>query len=193
MSTNENLLPLVLVLAAVLAVLFAGIALWRNSRRRRALALRQRFGPEYDHLVAQYGSPAKAERELEDRARRVSKLKLRELSEAERNGFARSWRHAQESFVDTPGVAVRGAHDLVREVMRARGYPVADFEHDVADLSVDHANVVQHYRAAHQLHASKDTESLRQAMVHYHALFDDLLSEARGSAPGSRRLTQVAV
>lgn len=193
MSTNENLLVLLLVALGVFAVLFAGIALWRQGRRRRALALRQRFGPEYDHLVEQYGSPAKAERELENRARRVSKLKLRELSDGERNGFARSWRHAQECFVDTPGVAVRAAHDLVREVMRSRGYPVEDFEHNVADLSVDHANVVQHYRAAHQLHASNDTEALRQAMVHYHALFDELLLDTRGPAPSSRRLTPAAV
>src|SRR5690606_9979510 len=123
---------------------------------------------------------------------RVRQLPIKELSEGERRSFSEAWHQTQERFVDTPLIAVRAAHDLVQEVMRARGYPVDDFEQRVADLSVDHAGVVEHYRAAHALHESNrgghaNTEELRMAMVHYRALFADLLG-APDREPGSRRM-----
>jgi FtsZ-interacting cell division protein ZipA len=193
--SSRDMLFVLLALAIVAAASVAVVALWRKSRGKRGQALRERFGPEYDRLVTEYGDPQRAERELEGRTRRVRKLPIKELSGAEQTSFAEAWRHTQERFVDTPSVAVRSAHDLVQQVMRARGYPVDDFEQRVADLSVDHATVVQHYRAAHALHDKNrqgqgDTEELRQAMVHYRALFGELLgSSVERPSPSSRRLT----
>jgi hypothetical protein len=166
---------------------------WRNSQVKHRRELRERFGPEYDHLLEQYNDPRRAEAELEARTRRVRKLPIKELSEGERTSFSEAWRHAQERFVDTPSVAVRAAHDLVQQVMRARGYPVDDFEQRIADLSVDHATVVEHYRAADALvvanrQGRENTEELRQAMVHYRALFAELLGTAADPVPSSRRL-----
>src|SRR5262249_1648349 len=129
------------------------------------------------------GDRRRVERELEARAERVRKYQIKELPESQRSSFARSWQQTQERFVDTPAVAVRSAHDLVQQVMLARGYPVeasTEIEQRLADPSVDHANVIQHYRAALKLHEANkksdaDTEQLRQAMVHYRALFAELL------------------
>jgi hypothetical protein len=184
---------LLLTVAVVVVVALAAATLWRNGRAKRRRALRERFGPEYERLVAEYGDAARAEAELESRARRVRKLSIKELSAAECEAFGRAWKETQERFVDTPELAVRSAHELVERVMRARGYPVDDFEQRIADLSVDHAGVVQHYRAAHALHEANqqgrgDTEELRQAMVHYRALFAELLGEKPEPSPGSRRL-----
>lgn len=193
--SSRDMMFVLLALAIVALASVAAVALWRKSRGKRGQMLRERFGPEYDRLVTEYGDPRRAERELEDRTRRVRKLPLKELSAGERSSFAEAWRHTQERFVDTPSVAVRSAHDLVQQVMRARGYPVDDFEQRVADLSVDHATVVQHYRAAHTLHEKNrqgqgNTEELRQAMVHYRALFGELLgSSMEQPSPSSRRLT----
>ena len=144
--------------------------------------------------MQQHGSETLVERELDARAKRVSKLNIKELSDSERKSFSEAWHHTQERFVDTPLIAVRSAHDLVQEVMRTRGYPVDDFEQRVADLSVEHASVVEHYRAAHALHETNrqgqvNTEELRQAMVHYRALFADLLgAPADEPVPRSRPL-----
>lgn len=193
--SSRDMLFVLLAFAVVAMASVAAVALWRKSRGKRGQELRERFGPEYDRLVTEYGDPRRAERELEDRTRRVRKLPIKELSNAERTSFAEAWRHTQERFVDTPSVAVRSAHDLVQQVMRARGYPVDDFEQRVADLSVDHSTVVQHYRAAHALHEKNrqgqgDTEELRQAMVHYRALFGELLGASMEQpTPSSRRLT----
>jgi hypothetical protein len=183
---------IILTIAAIVIAALAGATLWRNGRVRRRRELRERFGPEYERLVAEYGDSARAEAELESRARRVRKLSINELSPGERDAFARAWQETQERFVDTPGMAVRSAHELVERVMGARGYPVDDFDQRIADLSVDHAAVIQHYRAAHALHEAnqqgrEDTEELRQAMVHYRALFAELLGVPEPS-PGSQRL-----
>ncbi|MEY2930092.1 MAG: hypothetical protein RL033_841 [Pseudomonadota bacterium] len=153
--------------------------MWRNAPSRRREKLRARFGPEYDLAVQQHGA-TQAQRVLEARERRVEKLPLRSLAASESATFAQSWRHRQEQFVDTPSAAVSGAHELVQRVMLARGYPVEDFEQSVADLSVEYGGIVNHYRAAHDLEQSNrsgriNTEELRQAMVHYRALFDELL------------------
>lgn len=184
---------ILLTLAIVVVAALAGVALWRNGRTGRRRQLRERFGPEYERLVTEYGDSARAEAELESRARRVRKLSIKELSAGEREAFGRAWQETQERFVDTPSMAVRSAHELVERVMRARGYPVDDFEQQYADLSVDHAGVIQHYRAAHALHEAnrqgrEDTEELRQAMVHYRALFAELLGERHERSPDSRPL-----
>jgi hypothetical protein len=184
---------ILLTLAVVAAIAVAGVVVWRNRRRAQRLELARRFGPEYDRLMQQHGNEALVERELAARAKRVNQLHVKELSDTERRTFSEAWHQTQERFVDTPLIAVRSAHDLVQEVMRARGYPVEDFEQRVADLSVEHAVVVEHYRAAHALHDSNrqgqgNTEELRQAMVHYRALFADLLGTAPETEPRSRPL-----
>lgn len=189
--TRETMWALWAVVAVV-ALAAIGVAVWRSNRRKQREQLAQRFGPEYERLLKEHGSATLAERELEARAKRVSKLSIKELSDNERRSFQQTWHQTQERFVDTPLIAVRSAHDLVQEVMRARGYPVEDFEQRVADLSVEHAGVVQHYRAAHSLHQQNqqgqaNTEELRMAMVHYRALFADLLG-APDREPGSRRM-----
>jgi hypothetical protein len=193
MSTRDITILVLLAVGVVVAAL-AVVAVWRNGQIRRRKELHLRFGPEYDRLLQEYDDPRRAERELEARAQRVRKLHIKELTEGECKSFAEAWRQTQERFVDTPSIAVRSAHDLVQQVMRARGYPVDDFEQGVADLSVDHATVIEHYRAAHTLHEAnrqgrEDTEELRQAMVHYRALFADLLGMTREPSPSSRRLT----
>lgn len=183
------------VLGLVLAVaLVAGV--WRNGPRGRNDRLRERFGPEYDLAVEQYGE-SRAIRVLEQRERRVSKLPLRSLAPAERASFAQSWLLAQQEFVDAPHQAVRNAHELVQRTMHARGYPVDDFDQCVADLSVDYGDIVQHYRAAHGLDQANragraNTEELRQALVHYRALFEELLGTTQGQiAPASQRYEPV--
>ena len=169
-----------LVLIAIVA--FASIALTRRARRRAA-ELKERFGPEYDRAVEQYGK--RADHVLAQRARRVDRTPIRDLSEAERARFASSWTAVQALFVDDPQTAVAQANDLIKEVMRARGYSADDgFEQRTADLSVDHPDVVQHYRAARALaHPGRETqlntEDLRQAVVHFRVIFSDLLQPAR--------------
>jgi hypothetical protein len=168
----------VFIIIAILAVAFGAFMYVQNVRTRQ---LRGKFGPEYDRVVHDKGDPRKAEEELLNRQKRIEKMHIRQLSHDESVRFSNSWRNVQAQFVDTPREAVAEADRLVREVMTTRGYPMGDFEQRAADISVDHPQVVEHYRAAHNLalrDASNDasTEDLRQAMVHYRALFEDLLS-----------------
>jgi hypothetical protein len=184
----------VLVLVLVVPLL---VGMWRDGLKRRNERLRERFGPEYDLAVEQYGE-SQAIRTLEARERRVSKLPLRSLAPPERASFAQSWLLAQQEFVDAPHQAVRNAHELVQRTMHARGYPVDDFDQCVADLSVDYGDIVQHYRAAHTLDEANragraSTEDLRQALVHYRVLFEELLGTPQGQvAPASQRYEQPA-
>lgn len=191
MSSQEMMWVGVAVLA-VIVLAFTAFALASRHRHAHRRELARRFGPEYDRMLQEKGNPALAERELDARAKRVRKLAIKELSDGERRTFTEAWRQTQERFVDTPLIAVRSAHDLVQQVMRSRGYPVDDFEQRVADLSVDHAGVVEHYRAAHALHeqnqrGESNTEELRQAMMHYRALFSDLLGSPE-RAPDSHHM-----
>jgi hypothetical protein len=147
---------------------------------RRRVALKARFGPEYDRVVHEVGSPRRAESALEARARRVTKYDIRALQPDESVRFSDRWRGVQARFVDDPAAAVSEADTLVTELMTTRGYPMSDFDQRAEDLSVDHSAVVHHYRHAHAIamkHAQSgtSTEDLRQAIVHYRALFDDLL------------------
>jgi hypothetical protein len=191
--TSQQLIWVVLAIVAVAAVAFAAVAVWRNKNIQRRRHLEERFGPEYHRLMQEHGNAELVHRELEARAKRVQKLNIKPLSDGERRSFSEAWHQAQERFVDTPLIAVRSAHDLVQQVMRSRGYPVDDFEQRVADLSVEHPAVVEHYRAAHALTSRQggegNTEELRQAMVHYRALFSDLLGNKPDAEPASRRLS----
>ena len=171
-------LTIILVVIAVIAVAFGVVMFIQKERTKR---LRGQFGPEYDRLVHDRGNPRKAEEELIKRQKRLEKLHIRELNRAEIDRFTDAWRSVQAQFVDNPRQAVAEADRLVRDVMTARGYPMSDFEQRAADVSVDHPRVVENYRAAHNIAArdaagKANTEDLRQAMVHYRALFEDLLS-----------------
>ncbi|MEP7049526.1 MAG: hypothetical protein ABJB12_04205 [Pseudomonadota bacterium] len=178
---NQTLTWVIVALAAVAVVVIAVIASRRRAHRRSA-ELREHFGPEYDRAVAEHGDSKRAERELLARAERVERIQIRELNAADRARYHSAWTDIQARFVDDPALAVSDANELIGRVMRARGYPTENFEQRVADLSVDHPLVVQHYRAARSLAASSggaqlNTEDLRQAMVHYRFLFTDLLQE----------------
>jgi hypothetical protein len=174
--------PTSMIIVAVLIVLVAVGAVIGTVfyRRRQSLRLKRRFGPEYDRAVDQLGSQSQAETELRKREARVAKLKIRPLTAEEAARFSQAWSRVQGRFVDAPNSAVAEADKLVRELMTTRGYPMGDFEHRAADISVDHATVVTEYRAA-QLIALKDargeadTEELRTAIVHYRTLFSELL------------------
>lgn len=170
----------VAILLVIIVVIAIGVVAWTFLQKRRTEDLRERFGPEYDHTVSELGDERKAEAELEARQKRVERLNIRPLESAERERFAMAWRSTQAQFVDEPAAAIAAADRLVAEVMQARGYPVGDFEQRAADISVDHPNVLENYRAAHTIalrneRGETNTEDLRQAMVHYRALFEDLL------------------
>ena len=167
----------------LIALILIGAVAWFALTRRRSQQLRQRFGPEYDRTIRTEGNVRKAEAALEARAKRVEALHIRPLDPSAATRFDTAWRAVQARFVDDPRGAVTEADRLVGEVMTERGYPVGDFEQRVADVSVDHPDVVVNYRAAREiavLHADgkASTEDLRQAMVHYRALFRDLLETA---------------
>jgi hypothetical protein len=195
MADSTSWVVVAVALALGLAVVVA-LGQWREGPRRRSERLRERFGPEYDVAVEQYGA-SRAARVLEAREERVSKLPLRSLAPAERASFSQSWQLLQHEFVDSPHLAVRNAHELVQRTMHARGYPVDDFAQCVADLSVDYGEIVQHFRAAHALDQANragraNTEELRQALVHYRALFEELLGTPQGRvAPASQRYSAV--
>jgi hypothetical protein len=167
-------------LVVAIAVIVIAAVLWLAMSRRRSQQLRDRFGPEYEHAVRTEKNVRRAEATLEARAKRVDALHIRPLSPEDSTRFDATWRGVQARFVDDPKGAVTEADRLVGEVMAARGYPLGDFEQRVADISVDHPDVVMNYRAAREIalvHArgQASTEDLRQAMVHYRALFKDLL------------------
>jgi hypothetical protein len=171
-----------IILVALLALVALAVIGVVSARAKRHADLRKRFGPEYDQAVEQHGSVANAERELAAREKRVHQLELKPLSESARAQFTGEWDRVQARFVDDPSSAVQAADELIKSVMTARGYSTDQFEQRVADLSVEHGNVVQHYRAAGELAAANregraNTEELRQAFVHYRALFADLLQQ----------------
>ena len=160
----------------VLAVAVVGWLAWQAQRTQR---LRTRYAGEYDRTVSELGV-RRGEAELVQRQERVRQLDLRPLSAAESDRFVTGWRRVQEQFVDDPEGAVTRGYALVDEVMRARGYPLSSFDRQVADLSVDHPRVVQNYRVARDIAISHrrgaaSTEDLRQAMVLYREMFEDLI------------------
>ena len=173
--------PKLIVLAAAVIVIIALFAwLYARNRRSKTAGLRQKFGPEYDRAVLTHGSERKAEAKLADRKERVEKLNLRDLDRVESERFSKQWESVQSRFVDSPKGAVAEADDLVSSVMKARGYPVSDFDQRSADVSVDHPRVVENYRSAHAiaLRVGSDqatTEDLRTAMIHYRSLFEELV------------------
>jgi hypothetical protein len=172
---NNAILIILLILAVAL-----GVFAWWYIQKRRSDELQSRFGPEYDRAIESSGSRRTAEEELRQREKRIERLELRELTPNQRGRFAGEWSNVQEHFVDDPSTSVREADVLVLRVMHDRGYPSGDFEQRAADISVDHPQVVENYRSAHEIVLRSDrgeasTEDLRQAMVHFRSLFADLL------------------
>ena len=170
-----------LVLAAVAVVLVVS-ALWWTATLRRRRQLRERFGGEYEIVLEERGSKRQAERELAAREERHQQLNIRPLDPELRLRFADQWRAIQARFVDDPEAAFEEADRLVEDVMVERGYPVGDFDRQMADLSVEHSNVLSHYRSTHdvaqELAAGRtNTEGLRRGMIHYRALFAALLDD----------------
>jgi hypothetical protein len=184
---NTGLLVSIIVIAVVVLALA-----WLLMRQRRSARLRKQFGPEYERAINQAGSRQAAEAELEDRRLRRQKLEIVVLDSGARVRYLEQWRLVQAQFVDSPPEATRAADRLINEVMRERGYPVEDFEQRAADVSVDHPQVVDDYRAAHTVAEANErseatTEDLRQALVHYRSLFEDLLEvDEPGEAPVER-------
>jgi len=191
MEALKALTPTEMVLGLLVILLVAvALALW--LRNRRSANLKSRFGPEYNRAVSEVGTEREAEALLHAREKRVAKFSIRPLSAEKRDRFVLIWRKVQADFVDDPKAAVTHADDLLGEVMETRGYPVTDFEQRSADLSVDHPEMVQNYRAAHEIalqHARGEagTEDLRRAMIHYRALFDDLVNEPPSTSPAEIR------
>jgi hypothetical protein len=172
-----------IAIIALVVVVAAGITAFVVFGRRRTGRLRSQFGgTEYSRAVEEGGSRRHAEAGLQKRADRVESLHVRPLTLLDRARFEESWRKTQTRFVDGPAGAVAEADQLLGDVMTSRGYPVSDFEQRAADISVDHPLVLENYRTAHaialrQMKGQASTEELRQAMIHYRSLFDELVSE----------------
>jgi hypothetical protein len=175
------------VVVLVALVVVGGVAWYFLGQRRRTEALQARYGPEYSRTVSETGDQRKAEEELVKRKERIDQLQIQPLRAEQREQFLTRWRSVQAMFVDDPAGAIARADSLVAEVMATRGYPVSDFEQRAADISVHHAVVVDNYRAACEIVARQrqnaaTTEDLRKAMVHYRALFEDLLEDREHGA-----------
>jgi hypothetical protein len=184
-----------IVIAVVAALIVLGAVAALAKQRKKTSHLQERFGSEYDRTVSERGERRAAETELTDRERKRERLDIVPLSPEAQERYAASWREVQSHFVDDPPAAMKEADRLVTQVMRERGYPIDDFEQRAADISVDHPDVVEHYRAAHAVYVREGdgsdgngvgTEDLRQGLVHYRALFDELLETRERTAQEAR-------
>jgi len=177
LNTTYTIVVVVLILlitGAILAPIF--------SRRNRTKRLQGKFGAEYDHTMEALGDEKKAHTELEGRQKHVASLDIHPLSAAEGERYAADWAAVQSKFVDDPGKAIVDADQLIMEVMHLRNYPISDFEQRAADVSVIYPELVSNYRAARNIAIKNEqqiatTEELRQALIHYRSLFDELLLE----------------
>ena len=175
MSTTQ-IVALVVALAIIAAIVLAAVVVMRRR------ALRQRFGPEYDQAVATADSRSAGEAELRDRERRHAELTLNELTPTAKAGYAKEWAQVQSHFIERPADAVATADALMTRLVAERGYPTGDYADAVSHLSVEHGYTLSHYRDAHEISLAAErgeatTEQLRQALVHYRAIFADILGE----------------
>ncbi len=182
MNTTQIIVAVFLVLMIISAILIVV-----SARRRRSARFHDRFGPEYDHTVQAMGNEKKAQTDLEERQKHVEALNIRPLSPGERERYQADWTAVQSKFVDEPGRAIVDADRLIMEVMQVRAYPVSDFEQRAADISVTYPALVSNYRAARAIAIKNeqhqaDTEELRQAMIYYRSLFEELLGTETESA-----------
>ncbi|WP_217283501.1 hypothetical protein [Pseudaquabacterium terrae] len=181
-----------IILGLAVATVLVALAAYLLYQKKQSHRLEQRFGPEYELAVKELGSRTKAESELKTREKRVDHLDITPLMPAEAARFSQAWKELQGNFVDNPKGVVVQADRLVRELLLKRGYPMGDFERRAADISVDHPDVVNNYRAAQAIAArdqrgEADTEDLRKAVMHYRALFDELLEVAEVEQPPSAK------
>jgi len=170
------------IIVIALIVVLAGVAIALVVKARRSQKLKSRFGPEYARAIEQTGNKSLAEEKLEKLEKRVQQFNLTPLSPSAREQFVAEWQKIQSRFVDDPQGALMEADQLIQKMMSTRGYPLADFEQRAADISVDHPVVVEQYRAGHEIalrHAQgrASTEDLRQAMIHYRRLFNELTGQ----------------
>jgi hypothetical protein len=184
------------IIVAVIVVVIGAIA-FALLQKRRTEKLRQHFGPEYDRAVAEGGNRRIAESRLEERTERVKKFHIRPLTVEDRARFTDQWDRVQARFVDAPAGAVAEADQLIGDLMATCGYPMGDFEQRAADISVDHPIVTQNYRSAHEIAVRQakgqaSTEDLRRAMIHYRALFDELVSQRHDTSVIERKPVPVA-
>lgn len=187
MDQNQIAILAVVVVIAIIVVAAIGYV---YSRKRRSQRLREHFGPEYERVLKQQGDERKAEGVLEFREKHRRQFKVRALSASDRQSFTTRWREVQARFVDDPRGAVTVADSLVTDVMQARGYPIGEFDQRAADLSVDYPSIVENYRAGHEIamrHSAgqASTEDLRQAMMHYRLLFEELLGQDEAHRKGA--------
>lgn len=177
---NEKILVVVIVMVVAVVVLVLAMVLRQQAKRKHSERLRRLFGPEYDRAVADYGGYAAAEKALEEREARSRNIVLRPLSPEDKDRFTTDWRSVQAHFVDAPGKAVIEADQLLEKLISKRGYPVESFEQQARDLSVCHPKVVTNYRTAHviadrQRRSQASTEDLREALIQYRVLYEELL------------------
>ena len=186
---------IVIVIVVVLIILAAAMA----ARRRRTIALRERFGPEYDRTVGAREGQRAAEADLRGRERERARLDIKPLSEAARVRYTEEWQVIQQSFVDQPEEATTAGYDLVNRVMEERGYPMRDFDARADLVSVDHPDVVENYRVAHGIHEraqqhQASTEDLREALLRYRSLFEELLrpdgADDHAAAPATQAVPE---
>ena len=174
------------IVIAIVVIAVIAAAVYAYTRRRRREELRERFGPEYDRAIGEAGDVRRGESELEARRDRRESLNIRPLSPDAAEAYRRRWEETQGRFVDDPEGALSEADELIVLVMRDRGYPMDDFDQRSADISVDHPEVVQHYRSAHDISSRAggddqkvSTEEMRQGLLHYRELFARLLETER--------------
>jgi hypothetical protein len=180
---------LTIVAVVILALLAVGVLIM-YTRKQQSDRLIQRFGPEYGRAVDEMGSRSKAEEELRAREKRVQKLRIVPLAPAEAERFSQDWKTLQGRFVDNPKGVLVEADLLVRELMEKRGYPMGDFESRAADISVDHYRQAQAI-AMRDRRGEADTEEMRKAIVHYRALFDELLEVRQDERTTTTKETEV--
>lgn len=184
---STSVVVIIIVAAVALLAIGCGLVMARRARRRRQL--RDRFGPEYDRAVQASGSSRKAQADLQARAEERDRLSIRPLNAGQRDRYESDWRQVQIEFVDTPALSLGRADALVTDVMVDQGYPMRDFDRQADLISVDHPEVVEHYRRAHEIFevsqaGQASTEDLRQGFVSYRMLFDELLDGGSGSTDG---------
>lgn len=184
------------ILIVVAAVVLIAIIAWVAARSRRSKQLQEGFGPEYERTVERSGDRRAAESELEARRERREELDIRALQPAARERYVSAWHQTQARFVDAPADALTEADSLLTSVMAERGYPMEDFDQRSADVSVDHPTVVENYRAAHAISTASgrgqaSTEDMRQAMVHYRALFEELVDGGTDGGTGAVERSEV--
>lgn len=188
----QDLTPTQIAVIVAVIVVIVGAIVAFYLQRRRTDKLRQHFGPEYDRAVAEGGDRRRAEARLEERTERVKKFHLRPLIAEDRARYTDQWDRVQAHFVDAPAGAVAEADQLLGDLMATCGYPMGDFEQRAADISVEHPIVTQNYRSAHEIAVRQakgqaSTEDLRRAMIHYRALFEDLVSQPKETTVVERK------